>query len=401
MPKSPFSISVLNSNLFFEKAFKFGIDKEILNTVRRNEIALQATKGIQQIADHFGSQYLYSDLEDARKRFVNLVSLHLEFITHGDLNEAANVLVSKNILFHSRKGNELLLNLFNLPDIPIFGYKSSQSFKEFQREKLSLKKFYSISSYEKDLHYRQQVKEMMNAALWCSKKLGLSQYMLIEDAAPADFVIRTYLLAQLVGQSKCETKQDFMKIFFSAREKFKSIKNFRFAINLIGNLPYEHQNIVSNIGKNMEKYDGVFLSLKNYADSFNKIAEKYYIPLNGLLLDINKLDIAIWQKWESLTKGKADIFTFQTILLCVAANLPPTNTLSISKAKILIRNIRKFRTDDSSVNFFIETHSPFERQGELQSIWFALKEEVDTFILSSDKKINNALNYLKNNCVIN
>jgi hypothetical protein len=400
MPNSSRSLNILDSKLFFEKALKFGIDKGILNKIKIKEIEQQATKGILQIAEHFGSSYLYSDLQDARKRLVNLVSLYLEFSSNCDINKASNLLASKNLLYFSRKGNELLLKIFHLPEISIFGYISDISIKEFQKKKLSLKKPYSINDFNKDLQDRLQVKELMTTALWCSKILGISENKLVEDAAPADFVIRSYILTQWVGQSKCKTEQDFIKIFLSAREKYKSIKKFRLPNTLELHVSSTHQKIVEDVRINMEKYDVNILFSKNEKNAFENTKSKYYIPTVDLITDANYLDNSISKEWKKITNSKEDDFTFQTILFCVAANLPPTPTLSISKAKKLIRNIKKFNTNEELITLFIENHVPFEIKNEFLSLWEILKSEIIKYITAPEKRILDALKYLESNCII-
>lgn len=42
-----------------------------------------------QIADFFGSSHLYTDLDNARKRMINLISLFLEDAYASDLEKAA------------------------------------------------------------------------------------------------------------------------------------------------------------------------------------------------------------------------------------------------------------------------------------------------------------------------
>ncbi|MDB5851465.1 MAG: hypothetical protein JWP29_5217, partial [Rhodoferax sp.] len=86
------TVSLFDGRPFFEKALRHGVQTGILAPARLETMHQEAAKGIVQIARYFGTEYLRPDLEKARDRLVNLVSLYLEDSTGGDLNEAAGSL---------------------------------------------------------------------------------------------------------------------------------------------------------------------------------------------------------------------------------------------------------------------------------------------------------------------
>ena len=83
------SVAVVDDRPYFEKAVRFGLAQGILTRETMARIEADAPKGIVQIADHFGTAYLRTDLESAVARMSNLISLYLEDFSNGDLRAAA------------------------------------------------------------------------------------------------------------------------------------------------------------------------------------------------------------------------------------------------------------------------------------------------------------------------
>ena len=76
-------VSLYDARPFFEKALQHGLQQGLIDAAKLDAIALDAPKGMVQIARYFGNEFLRPDLEKARERIVNLVSLHLEHSTGG------------------------------------------------------------------------------------------------------------------------------------------------------------------------------------------------------------------------------------------------------------------------------------------------------------------------------
>ena len=93
---------------FFEKALAFGVQHGILHPDKLDAIRNDAPKGMVQIARYFGSEFLRPELEKARDRMVNLVSLHLEQTSGGDLHAAAESLRDHSFLSRSKAGSDML-----------------------------------------------------------------------------------------------------------------------------------------------------------------------------------------------------------------------------------------------------------------------------------------------------
>jgi len=71
-------VAIFDDRPFFERALVYGCHHGIIDAERLQHIRHDAPKGMVQIAEYFGTQYLRANIEEARLRMVNLVSLYLE-----------------------------------------------------------------------------------------------------------------------------------------------------------------------------------------------------------------------------------------------------------------------------------------------------------------------------------
>ena len=84
-PAAPLGMALHDSRAFFEKALAHGLQHGILDAATLDAIHAEAPKGMVQIARYFGSEFLRPELEKARERMVNLISLYLQDSCEGDL----------------------------------------------------------------------------------------------------------------------------------------------------------------------------------------------------------------------------------------------------------------------------------------------------------------------------
>ena len=82
-------MALFDDRPFFEKALAYGVAHGLIGAERIEDFRVEAPKGMVQIARYFGTEYLRPDLEKARERMVNLVSLYLQESCEGDLHRAA------------------------------------------------------------------------------------------------------------------------------------------------------------------------------------------------------------------------------------------------------------------------------------------------------------------------
>ena len=75
----PSAVSLYDARPFFEKALQYGVQNGLISQTRLDAMCVEAPKGMVQIAAYFGSEFLRPELEKARERMVNLISLARQF----------------------------------------------------------------------------------------------------------------------------------------------------------------------------------------------------------------------------------------------------------------------------------------------------------------------------------
>ena len=118
------TVSLYDARPFFEKALLFGVQTGLIDPQKLDAIGRDAPKGMVQIARYFGSEFLRPELEKAKDRIVNLVSLYLESSTGGDLRKAAESMRDHSFLSRSKGGSDMLRALLALPESSSFDTNS-------------------------------------------------------------------------------------------------------------------------------------------------------------------------------------------------------------------------------------------------------------------------------------
>ena len=190
-PAVPLGMALHDSRAFFEKALAHGLQHGILDAATLDAIHAEAPKGMVQIARYFGSEFLRPELEKARARMVNLISLHLQEASGGDLAEAAQLLRDHSMLSRSKAGSDMLRQLLALPDSSHFALGGSD---EAQTPLLARWSLRSHADYQMEFERRSHIAQTVDAALWLAARFGLDAEDLEEAGTDAESVVRTALL---------------------------------------------------------------------------------------------------------------------------------------------------------------------------------------------------------------
>jgi hypothetical protein len=394
------TVATVDKRPFFEKALSYGVKNGIIDQERCRTIIADGAKGTVQVADHFASSHLYANLDDARKRIVNLVSLYLEENCGADLAMAARSLRDNTFLSHSRGGNELLKKLYGLPENAIFGDVKAQSLKAFQDEH-TLAKPFTLSAFRKERQRREEVEAMLAAAAWFAGELGIARSAL--DFTVAETVIRTALMVWLGGLDKCASRGQFARLIHAIRTRAQAEGKLRVPKAVLDRVPEQYQDIANAVRRQIEKHDApVLLDADKAFDAvFHELESRYYVPDSGLE-DVDSFDAFVSKEWHQLTKGKEDPYSRLTLFLCLAAGMKPKTVLTESEARAVIRQVRKEGFDSGAVVRLITDAAPFEIKDNLLSLWEEefLPEAEERLLDEDDTKYELALQFLKDYCNI-
>src|SRR5450830_133052 len=230
------SVTRYDARPFFEKALQFGVQHGILDASKLDAICTDAPKGMVQIARYFGSEFLRPELEKAKDRIVNLVSLYLEHSTGGDLQKAAESLRDYSFLSRSKGGSDMLKTLIVMPQNSHFGMSERGGFTDEHIPLLAKWTLRSLPDYQAELAKRSQVAQVIDAAIWLADTLGLEASDLEEAGKDAEAVIRTALLMHATKRTEMPDWVAFEKMVAALRKKYAGT-SVTFSLGLPKNLP--------------------------------------------------------------------------------------------------------------------------------------------------------------------
>ena len=391
-------VSLFDARPFFEKALVYGLAHGLIDAARRDAMAQEAPKGMVQIARYFGSEYLRPELEKARDRLVNLVSLHLEDASGGDLHLAAGLLRDHSLLSRSKGGSDMLKALIVMPQNTHFGMNERGGFTDRHIPQLARWSLTSYAEYQAELSARQHAVQAVEAALWLADQLGLSADEL-QDAEPdAEAVIRTALLLGLTRRKELPDWVAFEKLIAALRQKQPSPE----LLKLPANLPPDYQPVVEAVRQSVlgdwPKLLDARLVPRKLFDQNPAFMGRYFWLEDGLS-EVSQHDRNRSAAWDKLTQGHSDDGTVLTLCLCVAAGSTPKTLLAEKSAAALVRKIRKHGLQPGLATDYLKAHAPDQHQDDFVRLWEEFVSEAQATLLSDhDHKFSDALALLRREC---
>ncbi len=372
----------------------------IIDQQKIDAIAAEAPKGMVQIARYFGSEFLRPELEKARDRIVNLVSLHLQDASAGDVHLAATLLRDHSLLSRSKAGSDMLKALIVMPQNTHFGMNERGGFSDRHIAQLARWSLASYADYKAELEVRQRVARVVDAALWLADRLGIATDEL-QDAEPdAEAVIRSALL---VMAAKCQELPDwvaFEKIIVTLRKKKETA--VATALALPNDLPDDYRAVVESVRQSvladLPRLLDARLAVRKLFDQTPAFMGRYFW-MEDALSEVGHHDRLRSAAWDKLTQGHGDDGTLLTLFLCVAAGGSPKTLLSEKSAASLIRKIRKTGLQPKLVNDYIAAHAPEQHQEDYARLWEDFVAEAQATLLSDrDTQLGDALALLRREC---
>ncbi|MSQ75770.1 MAG: hypothetical protein EXR34_08360, partial [Rhodoferax sp.] len=213
------TVSLFDARPFFEKVLAYGVQHSIISHDRIEAMGQEAPKGMVQIARYFGSEFLRPELEQARARLVNLVSLHLEHSSGGDLRLAAQALCEHSLLSRSKGGADLLKALIVMPQNSHFGMNEGGGFTDEHIPQLAKWSLRALADYRAELAQRSAVALVLDAATWLAQRLGVEAEDLQDAGKDAEAVIRTALLLAALKRTEMPDWARFESLIADLRKK--------------------------------------------------------------------------------------------------------------------------------------------------------------------------------------
>jgi len=392
-------VALFDDRPFFEKAVAYGVQHGVMDQAKLDAIQTDAPKGMVQIARYFGSEFLRPELEKAKDRIVNMVSLTLQIQSGGDLRKAAEQLCEHSFMSRSKAASDMLKALIVMPQNTHFGMNEHGGFSDKHIPQLAKWSLCSLAEYQAELAKRQQVAHVIDAAIWMADQLGLHADDLEEAGCDAEAVIRTALLAAATKHKEMPDWVAFQKIIATLR-KPSATK----AIHLAApkNLPAEFKDAVEQVRHSVEAdLSKILDSAITCQKLFNQtpaFVGRYFWVEDGLS-EVDHFDRQTSAAWTKATGGHSDDSSLLTLFLCIATGSTGKTLLTEKTAATLIRKIRKSGVQPELATAFIQANAPAEHQDDYIDMWEAfIDESLDTLASDHDYKLHDALSLLRREC---
>jgi hypothetical protein len=402
------SVTIVDQRPFFEKAVRYGLEHGLLNRETIDRMLADAPKGIVQIADHFGTAYLRTDLESALSRIVNLISLYLEDHAGGDLRAAAISLRDNTLLSHSRGGSEMLKRLHAMPtDTSLYPRRADPVAQKLFVNERSFAFPMAAATYREQARQCQANQMRIDFARWLARLMAATadEY----DNFSAEEVIRSAMLVLYVGGKTLEmpSKTQFVKLVETLRKPaFKPKSSV-----LDGFLAAAPEAFAALTRQAMQTF--VEVTVPHLKASTSSVDEILHAEALGafFIRDVSEEDVVAYDKlvakeWVRITKGDADDpAVLATIFLGIATGQAPKAAALLKDAKAIITGFRSRGFDSEAVQAFIDQHAPFEQREDLKAMWLHdLKPDAEIHLADNDPQMpdaymERALGYFRKNCV--
>ncbi len=401
------SLATVDNRPFFDKALQAGVTQGIITPDRLQSLQEEFSKGIVQIANFFGTAYLRPELELALRRMVNLVSLHLEDLSGGDIQVAATALRDQTLLSHSKAGSDMIKRLHAMPDSTlIFGNPVSAENQRAYLDEKTASDTALLAEYRTELAERLDNQNTIDFAFWLARNMGASR----NDIDDADSLIRSAMLVFFADPTelKIPTRSDFVRLVKAAKNTKAKFNDVRLR-SMLKEAPTEFQRLARRAMEHFIVADLPRIRApSNTADKllYGDSGVMYFVN-ESLDDDVREYDRLVAREWDRVTKGEADDpAVVATILFLVATGLPPKASMLLREAKAVIQHFRTKGFDSQAVIQFIDDHAPEAIREDLQKAWTNdLKREAEEQLNDSDPNwpdthMERALEYVRKTCAV-
>ena len=394
-------IALFDERPFFEKALAHGLQHGIIDADKLAAIRTDAPKGMVQIARYFGSEFLRPELEKAKDRIINLISLNLQHSSGGDLQAAAQALREHSLLSRSKGGSDLLKALIVMPQNTHFGMSDARSFSDEHIPLLERWTLKSYADYQAEYNKRKHVADVVDAAIWCAAHYELDIDALQEEGKDAEAVIRTALLLGLSKRTEMPDWPAFNQLITALRKKYAAGVQLP-PLALPKGLPAPLQPAVEALRQSVladwPRIVDAATTPKKLFDQTPAFLGRYFW-LDDALAEVEDYERSVSATWAKTTGGHEDEGSLLTLLLCVAAGSAPKTLLTEKAAGTLVRKIRKSGLQSDAAVAFVQCHAPTQFQADYVDMWQSFMEEaLPTLRSDADYALHDALALLRREC---
>lgn len=401
------TVALFDERPFFEKALQHGVRHGMLVPEKLAAMGQEAPKGMVQIARYFGTEYLRPDLELARARLVNLVSLYLEHSCGGNLDLAAESLRDHSLLSRSKGGSDMLKALIVMPQSSHFGMQEHGVFEDRHIPQLARWSLRSLPEYQTEHAARSQATTLVEAAVWMAAQLGLDADDLEDAGKDAEAVLRTALLVRATRRSAMPDWTGFEKMVLALRKKHAQTADGQAAQILLGlpkDLPAKFvdavQSVQDTVVQDLPRILDAAIGVRQLFDQTPAFLGRYFWTEDAMA-DLEHFERSNSALWDKATEGHSDDSSLLTLFLRIATQGKHATLLTEKTTLNLVRKIQKSGLDAQLPRQFIAQHAPVALRSDYLHLWNAFIAEAEP-VLRSDQvhATEDALALLRRECNI-
>lgn len=398
---APAAVSLYDARPFFEKALQYGLQHGLIDQAKLAAINESAPKGMVQIAGYFGSEYLRPELERARERMVNLVSLFLEDSCGGDLRAAAESLRDHSFLSRSKGGSDMLKRLIAMPKTSHFGMNEQHGFTDDHIPQLAKWTLRTLPEYRAELAQRRHAASLLAAATWFAETLEADAEDLEDAGAEAEAVVRTALLVRAAGRKALPDWPVFEAVIQALRAKPALASPA--GIVIPPKLPDALREVVEGVRQSL------LADLPKLLDTSLPLRKRMaqpafmgrYFWIEDALTELDHHERTASPEWTAATGGQTDEDALLTMFLHLAVGNKPKTSLTETAAATLVRKARKQGLQPALATQFIEAYAPGALREGLVAVWLDFVSEAQPLLRSDAITAqNDALALLRRECVV-
>jgi hypothetical protein len=318
---TPHHVSLFDAGLFSKRRWPSGCSTASSTSAKLEAINAEAPKGMVQIARYFGTEFLRPELEKARDRMVNLVSLHLEYSSEGDLRVGGRTAARQLLFVALQGGSDMLKALIAMPQNSHFGMHEHGGFAEQHIPLLAKWSLRPLADYQAELAQRSQVADVVNAAIWMADALGVDTTALEEAGKDAEAVIRTALLAHACKRTELPDWATFEKMVAALRKKYGGKEAAPVPAGALPppkNLPAEYRAAVEVVRQSvlgdLPRILDTSVTARKLFDQTPAFLGRYFW-LEDALTEVEHFDRSVSAAWVKATSGHSDDGSLLTLFL--------------------------------------------------------------------------------------
>ncbi len=404
---APQAVALFDERPFFEKALQHGVRHGIIAPDKLAAMCVEAPKGMVQIARYFGTEYLRPDLEMARARLVNLVSLYLEHSSGGDLDLAAQALRDHSLLSRSKGGSDMLKALIAMPQSSHFGMQEHGVFEDKHIPLLAKWSLRSLPEVQVERAARSHATTLVDAAVWMAAQLGLDADDLEDAGKDAEAVVRTALLVRACRRSAMPDWAGFEKMVLGLRKKYARPADgqaVQVPLALPRDLPAEFvdavQSVQASVVQDLPRILDAALGVRKLFDQTPAFLGRYFWTEDAMA-DLDHFERSNSALWEKATEGHSDDSSLLTLFLRIATQGQHATLLTEKTAASLVRKIRKSGLDAELPRQFVLQQAPVALRSDYLHLWNVFIADAEPVLLSDRvQATEDALALLRRECNI-